>query len=97
MASDPCLKQTHSHSQSNAPEKVRPEVGAGLSGTPSAINKYLRKTGIDPERLSILHLGRPSYLRKHRVPPWVVRMAMGYILWLVLLLIDWLFQRSAIQ
>ena len=57
------LKHTQSYSQSDRPEQVRPEVAAGLPGAPSALHKYLGKTGIDPDRLSILHLGRPAYLR----------------------------------
>jgi Ca2+/Na+ antiporter len=87
------LKNTKTHSQSERPDEVRPEVAAGLPGAPSALHKYLRKTGIDPDRLSILHLGRPAYRRKHRTPPWVVRMAVGYVLWIVL----FLFGRYAIE
>jgi Ca2+/Na+ antiporter len=82
------LKHTTSHSQSERPEQSRPEVAAGLPGAPSALHKYLRKTGIDPDRLSILHLGRPPNLRKYRTPPWVKRMALGYVLWLALFLLD---------
>jgi Ca2+/Na+ antiporter len=82
------LKHTKTHSQSERPESVRPEVAAGLPGAPSALHKYLRKTGIDPDRLSILHLGRPAYLHKYTTPPWVVRMAVGYLLWIALFLVD---------
>ena len=82
------LKHTKTHSQSERPDQVRPEVAAGLPGAPSALHKYLRKTGIDPDRLSILHLGRPAYLLNNRTPPWVVRMAVGYVLWIVLFLLD---------
>jgi len=82
------LKHTTSHSQSERSEPVRPEVAAGLPGAPSALHKYLRKTGIDPDRLSILHLGRPPHLRKYRTPPWVIRMAVGYLLWIGLFLVD---------
>jgi len=82
------LKHTKTHSQTERPEQVRPEVTAGLPGAPSALHKYLRKTGIDPDRLSILHLGRPAYLRNSRTPAWAVRMAVGYVLWIALFLID---------
>ena len=82
------MKHTKTHSQSERPESVRPEVAAGLPGAPSALHKYLRKTGIDPDRLSILHLGRPAYLHKYTTPPWVVRMAVGYLLWIALFLLD---------
>jgi hypothetical protein len=82
------LKHTNPHSQSERRKSVRPEVTAGLPGAPSALHKYLRKTGIDPDRLSILHLGRPAYLHKYDIPPWVVRMAVGYLLWIALFLLD---------
>ena len=82
------MKHTKTHSQSERPESVRPEVAAGLPGAPSALHKYLRKTGIDPDRLSILHLGRPAYLHKYTTPPWVVRMAVGYLLWIALFLLE---------
>ena len=82
------MKHTKTHSQTECPEQVRPEVTAGLPGAPSALHKYLRKTGIDPDRLSILHLGRPAYLRNSRTPAWAVRMAVGYVLWIALFLID---------
>ena len=82
------MKHTKTHSQTECHEQVRPEVTAGLPGAPSALHKYLRKTGIDPDRLSILHLGRPAYLRNSRTPAWAVRMAVGYVLWIALFLID---------
>ena len=82
------MKHTNPHSQSERRKSVRPEVTAGLPGAPSALHKYLRKTGIDPDRLSILHLGRPAYLHKYDIPPWVVRMAVGYLLWIALFLLD---------
>ena len=82
------MKHTKNRSHPECPEQVRPEVAAGLPGAPSALHKYLRKTGIDPDRLSILHLGRPAYLGKYRTPPWVVRMIVGYMLWIALFLLD---------
>lgn len=82
------MKHAKPHSQLESPEPLRPEVAAGLPGAPSALHKYLRKAGIDADRLSILHLGRPAYLRKHGTPPWVIRMVIGYVLWIALFLID---------
>jgi hypothetical protein len=82
------MKQSRSEVQPNVTEQVRPEVGAGLPGAPSALHKYLRKTGIDPDRLSILHLGRPSHLLKHKTPHWVGRMVFGYVLWGLIFLLD---------
>lgn len=49
----------------------------GLPGTPWALHKYLRNTGIDPDRLSILLLGEPDYIGQYRTPPWAVRVAVG--------------------
>jgi hypothetical protein len=83
------LKNTTTHSQSERAEQVRPEVAAGLPGASSALHKYLHKAGIDPDRLSILHLGRPTQLGNHQTPPWVRRMVIGYVLWLGLFLLDY--------
>jgi len=77
-----------SDEQSDQADKIRPEVAAGLPGASSALHKYLRKTGIDPDRLSILHLGRPPNLLKLKTPPWVRRMVFGYVLWVVLFMLD---------
>lgn len=82
------MKRTRSEAQSDASEQVRPEAAAGLPGAPSALHKYLRKAGIDPDRLSILHLGRPPNLLKYKTPPWVGRMVFGYVLWGVLFLLE---------
>ena len=69
--------------------KVRPEVVAGLPGTSSKVHQDLSKAGIDPDRLSILNLGRPPKLLKHETPRWVYRMAVGYFLWLVMYLLEY--------
>lgn len=82
------MKQDKSEPQPDHTDKVRPEVAAGLPGAPSALHKYLRKVGIDPDRLSILHLGRPPNLLKRKTPPWVARMVFGYALWAVLFALD---------
>lgn len=82
------MKQSKAEPQSESSEKPRPAVAVGLPGAPSALHSYLRKTGIDPDRLSILHLGRPAYLRKHAIPPWVVRLSIGYVLWIALFLLE---------
>lgn len=84
------MKHSTPESKSGHSEQVRPEVAAGLPGAPSALHKYLRKAGIDPDRLSILHLGRPPHLLKHQTPPWVGRMVFGYILWCLLFVLDML-------
>jgi hypothetical protein len=68
---------------------VRPEVVAGLPGASSKVHQVLSNAGIDPDRLSILNLGRPLKLLKNKTPRWVYRMVIGYLLWLVLFLIDY--------
>jgi hypothetical protein len=65
----------------------RTDAAAGLPGAPSEANRALHEAGIDPDRLSILHLGRPPALLKHRIPPWARRMVVGYSLWLLLYLL----------
>ncbi|MGK0373194.1 MAG: Ca2+/Na+ antiporter [Glaciecola sp.] len=82
------MKHSTTHSAKERHVEIRPEVVAGLPGAPSALHKHLRKIGIDPDRLSILHLGRPPDLLKYHTPPWVIRMAIGYLLWAVLFLLD---------
>lgn len=82
------MKHTTPDSKPGHSEHVRPEVAAGLPGAPSALHKYLRKAGIDPDRLSILHLGRPPHLLNHQTPPWVGRMVFGYVLWCILFVLD---------
>jgi hypothetical protein len=82
------MKQNQAGEQSEQKGSIRPEVAAGLPGAPSTLKKYLRKAGIDPDRLSILHLGRPPELLKRKNPPWVRRMVFGYVLWLILFALD---------
>ncbi len=82
------MKHNRSQRHSGQTSKVRPEVAAGLPGAPSTLHKYLRKAGIDPDRLSILHLGRPPNLLKYKTPPWQCRMLFGYALWGLLFLLD---------
>ena len=67
---------------------ARPEVAAGLPGAAPEAHRPLHKAGIDPDRLSILHLGRPPGLLKHKTPRWARRMAVGYLLWVLLYLLD---------
>ena len=67
----------------------RPEVAVGLPGAAPEAKQVLHKAGIDPNRLSILHLGRPPRLLKHEYPPWVRRMVVGYLLWLIFSLLDY--------
>ncbi len=82
------MKKQSRHTKSDGTADPRPEVAAGLPGAASQVHKMLYKAGIDPNRLSILHLGRPPQQLKNRTPRWVRRMAVGYLLWLALFLID---------
>ena len=51
-------------------------------------HRNLFRAGIDPNRLSILHLGRPPRLLGYRFSPWTGRMIIGLLLWLALHLLD---------
>jgi len=82
------MKHNTADPQSERPDDVRPEVAAGLPGAPSALHRHLLKAGIDPDRLSILHLGLPARLHKYQTPPWVTRMVVGYALWIVLFFLE---------
>ncbi len=54
---------------------------AGLPETGRQVDEALRRRGIDPDRLSIFHLGLESHFRA--VPPWVWKLGTGFGLWLV--------------
>jgi len=58
-------------------------AAAGLPGAPAEVEEELRREGIDPDRLSIFHLGHPIELLKHPTPLWVKRMGLGFVLWLI--------------
>ena len=82
------MKNQSPNSKSDSDLVVRPEVAAGLPGAESRVHRVLCKAGIDPDRLSILHLGRPPKFLKHETPRWARRMVVGYFLWLVLFLLE---------
>jgi Ca2+/Na+ antiporter len=63
-------------------------AAVGLPDASDEAKQVLFEAGIDPDRLSILHLGRPPQLLGKRVPPWARRMAIGYSLWLLLQALD---------
>jgi hypothetical protein len=67
---------------------VRPEVVAGLPGATPKVHESLSQAGIDPDRLSIVHLGQPPKLLKYKAPGWVYRMSIGYFLWLLLFILN---------
>ncbi|WP_156896334.1 hypothetical protein [Aestuariibacter salexigens] len=60
------------------------KAAAGLPEGKAVHHNVLRKAGIDPDRLSILHLGRPPQLLKYATPPWARRISLAFILWLTL-------------
>jgi len=69
-------------------------ASAGLSSTHSEVDHELRRSGIDPQRLSIMQLGRRSQLTG--VPSWFWRLFFGLTLWsLSLLFHDSLLQTPA--
>ena len=67
---------------------ARSEAAAGLPDASPESDRELHKAGIDPDRLSILHLGQPPNLLEYDNPPWARRMTVGYLLWLLLYLLD---------
>ena len=75
------------NTNSSAPEQDMASenvAAAGLPGAPKAVEEELRRVGIDPDRLSIFHLGHPIELLQYPTPPWVKRMGLGFALWLML-------------
>jgi Ca2+/Na+ antiporter len=82
------MKENTTEVASSGGGNGKPEAAAGLPGAPPAAHRTLHEAGIDPDRLSILQLGSPSKRRKHPVPPWARRMAVGYLLWLLLFLLE---------
>ncbi|MBL4581668.1 MAG: hypothetical protein JKY29_07605 [Gammaproteobacteria bacterium] len=59
---------------------------AGLPSTNADTDTKLRRTGIDPERLSVVQLGlRPNLTG---VPSWLWRLLFGMALWLLTLLLE---------
>ncbi|MGM0593816.1 MAG: hypothetical protein ACQETD_04695, partial [Pseudomonadota bacterium] len=60
---------------------------AGLPGAARATENLLRGRGIDPDRLSILHLGVPPALLRYPYPRWVNRMVLGFLIGVLYLLL----------
>ncbi len=63
---------------------------AGLPQAQDYVDESLRRTGINPERLSILQLGRKAHL--HGIPPWLWRFLFGLSLWPLARLLNSLLQ-----
>lgn len=82
------MESDQSRPQRDEITATRPEVAAGLPGAAPEANRHLKRAGIDPDRLSILHLGKPPQLLKYRTPRWARRMLVGYLLWVLLLVFD---------
>ncbi|MFA9459752.1 hypothetical protein [Thiohalorhabdus methylotrophus] len=56
-------------------------AAAGLPGASARAEHRLREAGIDPDRLSIFHLGLPPGTLRPPYPRWARRMALGIALW----------------
>ncbi len=71
----------------SGPEDRRPatpgsqRAAAGLPGAPAGAERRLRRAGIDPDRLSILHLGLPAGAWRPPYPRWARRLVIGLVLW----------------
>jgi len=62
---------------------------AGLPDAPVEVEEELRREGIDPDRLSIFHFGSPSELLRHPTAPWLKRMSLGFLFWLIVHGLQW--------
>lgn len=72
-----------SENKSNEADHV---ATAGLPSADADVESKLLRTGIDPERLSVVQLGRKSHLTG--VPSWLWRLLLGLMLWFLALLFD---------
>ncbi|KPV41041.1 hypothetical protein AN478_03705 [Thiohalorhabdus denitrificans] len=68
------------------PPSSRDRAAAGLPEAPSRAERRLRRAGIDPDRLPILHLGLPAGALRPPYPHWARRMVLGVVLWAFLYL-----------
>lgn len=68
------------------PNEVSHIATAGLPSTNADIDTKLRRTGIDPDRLSVVQLGLRSHLTG--VPSWLWRLLLGLALWSLALLLE---------
>lgn len=73
--------------QTTEPQAAREEA-VGLSGASPRGEAQLRATGIDPHRLAIFRVGRPTQDLAHAVPHWTRRTLLGYALWVALTVLD---------
>ena len=64
-------------------------AAAGLPSTRADVQAELIKQGIDPDRLSVVQLGRRSHLSG--MPAWAWRLSLGLGLWFLTLLLEPLF------
>jgi hypothetical protein len=75
-------------SPSIEPQPELPHSAAGLAGAPAEAAEQLRRQGIDPHRLSVFRLGRPSRLLWRGYAPWVRTLALGLLLWSLTLTLE---------
>lgn len=72
-----------SEKRSNEADNV---ATVGLPSANADVETKLLRTGIDPERLSVVKLGRKSHLKG--IPSWLWRLLLGLMLWFLALLFD---------
>jgi len=75
------MKKHHSKQKSNI-------ARAGLPGADSGIEEPLRQAGIDPDRLSIIKFGQQTHAQASGLRPWIKRLIVGIVLWLVFLTME---------
>ena len=61
-------------------------AGFSSASTDADVDTKLLRTGIDPQRLSVVQLGHKSHLMG--IPSWFWRLLLGLMLWLLTLLFD---------
>jgi len=76
------------------PDETNNVATAGLPSTGAHVDAALRRTGIDPDRLSVFQLGHKSHIAA--VPSWFWRLLLGLSLWIVALLLDQLLSRLSL-
>jgi hypothetical protein len=85
--------QPEEHARDSDTDEELPDAAAGLPGSPPEADESLRRSGLDPQRLSAFRLGRPPKLLWRGRPPWFRRLAVGGLLWIAVAIAE----RAAVE